>query len=493
MANLEHLPVFLVLAGVAGAAQWRLWTTDRLVPANQYAFKGFQRNYLLVYYVMMLADWLQGPYVYALYQEYGFSMSEIGVLFIVGFGASGIMGVFIGSIADSYGRRFICIVFAAIYVLSCITKHFNNFAILLLGRLFAGIATSILFSGFDAWMVHEHHHRKFQEDWLGQTFSRATFGNGLVAIIGGLIAAYVADIFGKVAPFDVALLSLLVGAAIIVLTWPENYGSSSSDSSMKTNVTDAIAVMKERPEVLACGFVQSFFEGAMYTFVFMWTPSLPDNINHGLVFSCFMVAIMIGSAIFSEMSNRGVPLTMILLYTFCVGAPSLLVPAVMDDANTRLAAFLVFEVCCGVYFPSYYTLRSSIVPDQGRATILNFYRVPLNLIVVVICTQTGNLSTAVIFLTCFAMLCAGGWLTLWIHERVSRAKKDREMFEQSQNDEEMEGLQQGTSSSTGADGEGKPGRGGAPSEIKTNGGGAGGTSSAISTEDGDSTPTSDVI
>lgn len=31
------------------------------------------------------ADWLQGPYVYALYEYYGFSKTDIGKLFIGGF------------------------------------------------------------------------------------------------------------------------------------------------------------------------------------------------------------------------------------------------------------------------------------------------------------------------------------------------------------------------------------------------------------------------
>ena len=34
-------------------------------------FLAFQRNYVTVFWVMMMADWLQGPYVYALYESYG--------------------------------------------------------------------------------------------------------------------------------------------------------------------------------------------------------------------------------------------------------------------------------------------------------------------------------------------------------------------------------------------------------------------------------------
>ena len=45
-------------------------------------------------------DWLQGPYVYALYQHYGYTVKDIGRLFIAGFGSSMIFGTIVGSLAD---------------------------------------------------------------------------------------------------------------------------------------------------------------------------------------------------------------------------------------------------------------------------------------------------------------------------------------------------------------------------------------------------------
>jgi len=45
-------------------------------------------------------DWLQGPYVYALYQYYKMSKHDIEVLFVAGFGSSMVFGTFVGSIAD---------------------------------------------------------------------------------------------------------------------------------------------------------------------------------------------------------------------------------------------------------------------------------------------------------------------------------------------------------------------------------------------------------
>ena len=36
-------------------------------------------------------------------------------------------------------------------------QHFNNFSILMVGRLLGGIATSILYSAFESWVIYEHH------------------------------------------------------------------------------------------------------------------------------------------------------------------------------------------------------------------------------------------------------------------------------------------------------------------------------------------------
>ena len=81
------------------------------------------KKYLFVYLMATLSDWLQGPYVYALYSEYGFAQLHIAQLFVAGFGSSMIFGSFVGSIADWGGRRFFVVLFAMIYAASCMTKR----------------------------------------------------------------------------------------------------------------------------------------------------------------------------------------------------------------------------------------------------------------------------------------------------------------------------------------------------------------------------------
>ncbi len=67
------------------------------------------------------------------------------------------------------------------------------------------------------------------------SFSKAIFlGAGLVAIVSGLVGnLLVEDLrLGAVAPFDAAIVVLLVGGAVVLATWGENYGDAHNSRSL---------------------------------------------------------------------------------------------------------------------------------------------------------------------------------------------------------------------------------------------------------------------
>ena len=72
-------------------------------------FQRFQRKYLIVYLIMMGADWVQGPFVHELYEvHYKYDHATIGKIFIAGFatrysvawslGFPGVGGLFFSSV-----------------------------------------------------------------------------------------------------------------------------------------------------------------------------------------------------------------------------------------------------------------------------------------------------------------------------------------------------------------------------------------------------------
>jgi hypothetical protein len=54
------------------------------------------------------------------------------------------------------------------------------------------------------------------------------------------------------------------------------------------------------------------------------------------------------------------------------------------QGKIQLAAFCAFEAMVGVFWPSMMTMRSAYVPEEMRSTIINFFRIPLNLFVCVV-------------------------------------------------------------------------------------------------------------
>ena len=151
--------------------------------------------------------------------------------------------------------------------------------LLLVGNTFSGIGTSLLYSSFEAWMIHKHHANKFPEALLESTFQKATTGNGVVAIISSLFAELLASPsehyvlgflscynFGIYAPFVCSAVFCILSSVFVLLFWDENYGNSSSN--WKATVKTSLKALT--PAIIAFIFIQSLFEASIFTFVYLW-------------------------------------------------------------------------------------------------------------------------------------------------------------------------------------------------------------------------------
>eukprot|EP00658_Telonema_sp_P-2_P012050 TRINITY_DN14598_c0_g1_i1.p1 TRINITY_DN14598_c0_g1~~TRINITY_DN14598_c0_g1_i1.p1 ORF type:complete len:401 (+),score=104.54 TRINITY_DN14598_c0_g1_i1:125-1327(+) len=360
-------------------------------------------GFLLIYVLMMAADWLQGPYVYRLYAYYGFSRKDNGILFIAGFGSSLVFGTWAGPLADRYGRKLNCLLYGVTYILSCSTKFFNNFWVLMLGRLLGGLSTSILWSAFESWMVSEHNSRGFDPALIGGTFSTMITLNGLIAISSGFLAQWSVDFFDHpVAPFGLSIVFLVVGMVLILNFWTENYGDQTGDVVKK--MRESISIIAKDRTILMVGIQQALFEGAMYTFVFIWTPALEtiegtDAIPHGIIFACFMLASSIGSMLFGSIESF-TTIPKLLFIVFCTACATMILALVSTSPFASMGAFTFFEIAVGMFWPCIGTLRSQHLPESHRATIINLFRAPLNFIVCMILYRQDTMTISSTFMFC---------------------------------------------------------------------------------------------
>mmetsp|Transcript_2161 Transcript_2161/g.3471 ORF Transcript_2161/g.3471 Transcript_2161/m.3471 type:complete len:99 (+) Transcript_2161:138-434(+) len=71
---------------------------------------------------------------------------------------------------------------------------------------------------------------------------------------------------------------------------------------------------------------------------------------------------------------------------------------------TIMFCFCLFEGICGMYWPSIGFIKSKYVPEEIRATVYNVFRIPLNLIVIVVLMNLESLSDDVVFSICGSLL-----------------------------------------------------------------------------------------
>ena len=157
---------------------------------------------------------------------------------------------------------------------------------------------------------------------------------------------------------------------------------------------------------LRSGLGQSAFEGAMYTFVFMWTPALAteetrSTLPYGTIFGAFMACCMLGSSVFTELLNRDWEVVGLPKVIHFLGIASMGIIAAFSDMKFLVfVAFLAFEIACGIFFPTYGTLRSIYIPEEQRAGLMNIFRVPMNFFVVVVLVKVKYMPIPVVFGIC---------------------------------------------------------------------------------------------
>mmetsp|Transcript_12247 Transcript_12247/g.38377 ORF Transcript_12247/g.38377 Transcript_12247/m.38377 type:complete len:403 (-) Transcript_12247:295-1503(-) len=338
-------------------------------------FVAFRRSYLAAFLCASGSDWLKGPYIYRLYEARGFAAHEITLLFATGYMSSAFFGLIAGMMTDALGRRRMCLCFCALYTLHCAMHALSSLWVLLLARAVSGVATALLFSAFEAWMVAEHG-RRFPGGDLAKVFALQTQGNALVAVAAGTVAQGAVWIAGYAAPFAVAL-PLLAYCSYEVCKWPENVGNG--QGNLRAVAKSALATMDT--VVARVGMLQCIFEASMHVFVFLWTPCLQRGglrVPHGLIFSLYMLCMMLGGRACSSGLRPSLGLV------FAISACCLMVPSVSEALWCNLAAFCCFECCVGCYFPQIAFLRSQHLREESRSATMTLFRVPFNCIVVAV-------------------------------------------------------------------------------------------------------------
>ena len=125
--------------------------------------------------------------------------------------------------------------FCLTYAGACACTLTPTLPILFFGRVLGGISTSILYSGFESWLVSSSNNMGLSQGDLSKIFGSATLVNGFVATTSGVMSNEIVGFSGTyTSPFIASGLILLLSWVVIRSVWTENYGGgggvmSSSD------------------------------------------------------------------------------------------------------------------------------------------------------------------------------------------------------------------------------------------------------------------------
>lgn len=166
--------------------------------------------------------------MYAMYRfEKDLPEKLVAVLYATGFVSAALSAPFAGELADRYGRRLACQVYCVTYTLACLSMISNNLMVLLLGRLFGGVSTTLLFSVFEAWMITDYHRRGLEDEAgggdtlpLGTVFAHLTTISSTVAVLSGVLSdMLVTYLASRVWPFMASIVCCCLAWCLMRVNW----------------------------------------------------------------------------------------------------------------------------------------------------------------------------------------------------------------------------------------------------------------------------------
>ena len=161
--------------------------------------------------------------------------NTVAALYATGFAAGGLSAAFVGGLADRFGRKLACLMYCLLYMITCLTMLSNNLSILFVGRVAGGVATTLLFSAFEAWVISDYHERGLRSSKetpllepvatdLDSTFTAMTTLSCIVAILSGIIGDALVQRSGtRTWPFIAAMFCSIAAAGAIGRNWVRHF------------------------------------------------------------------------------------------------------------------------------------------------------------------------------------------------------------------------------------------------------------------------------
>ena len=349
-------------------------------------------GYLLAYLLARAAMWAKAPYIYTLFMSvHKFSFVEIGRLYLVDAVSALIFGPITGQLADKYGRKKFCRFYNYSVLINIILRLLGDRLTAYLAQIVTGFGSGLINTTFEAWVVSESDrefmgYSKEAERFRRKLFVKANLYDEIISILILIICAVVYSYLGIYAPFVISFTFSLLSLLVIAKNWKEN--ALSKSETIMAQMKGALREFK-KGEVLGIGLIEGIVMACLNMFLFSWTPILKQStsggMNPGFIFTSMVLTMIVGTKICK----------LLIVYLYCDYFISitgclffqgifLILTYYKDSFLERLIFLCAFDGLIGFYNPVNSVLKSKILVEKYRALLMNLFRVPLNIYVIIV-------------------------------------------------------------------------------------------------------------
>eukprot|EP01084_Bolivina_argentea_P216393 367641_1 len=292
-----------------------------------------------------------------------------------------IFGTFIGVLSDIFGSKNFCIIHSVIMIILFIFKQFESSYSTWLIMVLFGISTSILVSNFESWLICSYHNKDYSRQQLSNIVHDSYFYFSFF-----LITLCVIKIKTGITNDILCILLSITISFLIYNKWGQvntSYGSRTNKSltyrfnKKLKRAFNSFSIFDQRVIILC--IIQSTFETSIYLFLLHVFKKYNETYLWIIIFQAFGCGTMI-----SHLYNKNGA-----LYIFIISFSSSMISLTMylfsyNKININVLLCILFAVCSGLYYPVMCLLRNRYVTDSERTSIMNIFRIPLNIIILIV-------------------------------------------------------------------------------------------------------------
>ena len=350
-------------------------------------------RYLVAFVLTRSAMWAKAPYLYTLFMTvHKFTIEDIHTLCLIEVVSALIFGPISGFLADKYGRKLFCQLYNISIIINVLLRMQGSHKLAYLSQVIAGFGSNLISTTFEAWVVSESEKefKNFGKDVLfrQKLFKKSNILEATANLFFSFLCFTLYSAWGIYIPFWISIILTLFSFFVINSIWEENKPLSESNQSTSIQIKEAMHEIG-RLEVLCIGLIEGIILTIFYIFLFSWTPILNQStegtIRVGLIF-LYMVLIMILGIKFYEILIIYFEFDYYLSITLSIFVQGILLynTYIDDRFFSRFFYLTLFIGFTGFYNPINSIVKSNILIDKYRALLMNLYRIPLNIYLIII-------------------------------------------------------------------------------------------------------------